>query len=221
MILHITRHGQTRTEEADTPGDPGLSDLGRDQALFLGRHLAESGFGGPVYSSPYYRAIETACIVAEAVDTVVVPAAPMREYFIRQNQLDGFRGATASDLQAFSQRVQAEPGFPYPWWTCEIESPEMVAARVAPLVDRLTGGDTDALLVGHGASVEGVHDHVLGDSASERIGRGLHCWNCILSSFQFSPACTVLRVMDTAHLPPEAVTANSRTREEVLRGPAG
>ena len=217
MILHVTRHGQTNTKKTHTPGDPYLSDLGRQQALLLGRRLAELGFNGPIYSSPYYRTIETAHIIAETVDTVVIPAAPMREYVIRENQLQGFQGATATDFQAIYSRIKIEPDFPYPWWTFEIESPEMVEARVAPLVDRLTKGDTDALLVGHGASVGGVHRHVLRPNAPEQIHHGQYDWNCILSSFQFTPTFTILRIMETAHLPPEAITANAKTREEVLR----
>ena len=216
MILHVTRHGQTNTKKTHTPGDPYLSDLGRQQALLLGRRLAESGFDGPVYSSPFYRTIETAYIIAETVDTVVIPAAPMREYVIRENQLEGFQGATATELEAFHPRVQIEPDFSYPWWTFEIESPEMVAARTAPLVDRLVKGHTDALLVGHGASVGGVHRHVLRHNAPEQMNHGRHGWNCILSSFQFTPTFTVLRIMDTAHLPPGTITANAKTREEVL-----
>ena len=60
MILHVTRHGQTNTQKTHTPGDPYLSDLGRQQALLLGRRLAELGFSGPIYSSPYYR---TQCLI--------------------------------------------------------------------------------------------------------------------------------------------------------------
>ena len=217
MILHVTRHCQTDTQKADTPGDPPLSDLGRQQAAMLGRRLANLGFRGPIYSSPYYRTIETAHIIAEIVDTTVIPAAAMREYFIREGQLDGFQGATNEELQTTYPRVQINPDFPYPWWTTEIESREMVEARVAPLIDRLTKGNTDALLVGHGASVGGVHDHVFHHNAPDQINHGKRGWNCILSSFQFALVFNVLRIMDTAHLPPEAITANAKTRDEVLR----
>ena len=217
MIIHITRHGQTNTQETHTPGDPYLSDLGRKQAALLGHRLAELGFNGPIHSSPYYRTIETAHIIADIVDTGVIPSAPMREYAIRENQFDGFQGATASQLRAIYPRVQLNPDFPYPWWTTDIETPDMIEARVAPLIDKLIQGTTDALLVGHGASIGGAHRHILRHHAPDRLRHGQTGWNCVLSSFQFAPAFAIQRIMDTDHLPPEAITANAKTREDVLR----
>jgi len=217
MILHITRHGQTSTKKIRQPADPDLSDLGRKQARLLGQRLKDQNFQGPIYSSPYWRTIETANEIAEVLDTVIIPTAEMREYFIRENQLAGFQGATPADLQATYPRVQTNPTFPYPWWTTQIESNDMVEARVAPLINTLVNHQTDALLVGHGASVTGAHRYILRHHAPDQLNHGQRSWNCILSSFQFTPTFKTINLMSTDHLPNEAITNNAKSREQVLQ----
>lgn len=216
MILHITRHGQTDVRSDHPPGDPHLTNLGRKQAELLGRSLGEMGFKGEIHSSPYFRTIETAQVIAGVTDRMVVPAAEMREYVIRDNQMDGFRGATQDELIACYSGVTKAPDFPYPWWTSNIESDEDIEARVAPLVDRVIAADVDSLLVGHGASTEGVHRYLLRRYAPDQMNHGQSGWNCFLSSFIIRPDFQVLRIMDVSHLPEGLVTSNARTREEVL-----
>jgi len=161
--------------------------------------------------------METADVIAQVLNTSIIPSPPMREYYIRENQLAGFQGATLSDLAAAYPRVQPPPDFPYPWWTTQIESDEMVEARVAPLVDTLIKGPSDALLVGHGASVSGIHRHVLRHHAPERMNHGRRGWNCVLSSFQFTPQFKIIHLLDTDHLPGEVITNNAKSREQVLQ----
>lgn len=216
MILHVTRHGQTDVKSDHPPGDPHLTGLGRRQAEKLGLALRETGFAGQIYSSPYFRTMETAQVVAEATGTYVTPTAEMREYVIRENQMDRFSGATQAELAAAYDRVREGDGFPYPWWTTHIESDEDVAARVAPAVARAVAGGVDALLVGHGASALGVHHHLLGDHDAGRERHGDVGWNCFLSSFEMTPRLRVLRLKDFGHLPDDMVTSNALTRAEVL-----
>lgn len=217
MILHITRHGQTDTQKSHQPEDPYLSDLGRTQARLLGQRLKDLHFQGPIYSSPYWRTIETANEIAEDLDTVIIPTAEMREYFIRNGQLDGFQGATPKNLQATYPRVQTPSNFPHPWWTTQIESNDMVESRVAPLINTLIQHQSDALLVGHGASVTGAHRHILRTHAPAQLNHGQRSWNCILSSFQFTPTFKIIHLMSTDHLPPQAITNNAKSREQVLQ----
>lgn len=71
--LHLVRHGEVLNPEelvyADLSGFP-LSPLGRAQARRAARHLAGSG-ANAVVSSPLDRAVETASIVADALDLAV------------------------------------------------------------------------------------------------------------------------------------------------------
>ena len=62
----------------------------------------------------------------------------------------------------------------------------------------------------------GATRHVLRHCAPDRLNERRDGWNCILTSFRMSPFFEVIHLADTAHLPPEAVTANARTREEVI-----
>lgn len=216
MKLHVTRHGQTDVRSDHPPGDPHLTDLGIRQAEYLGMALKESSFVGVIYSSPYFRTIETAQVIADVTDTVIVPAAEMREYVIRENQMDGFRGATQDELAVSYSRVQKAPDFPSPWWTTNIETDEDIEGRVQPLVDRVITDEVDVLLVGHGASTEGVHRHILRNHAPDQLDHGQRGWNCFRSTFDFRPDFRVVHIMDVSHLPDDAVTSNAMTREEWL-----
>ena len=216
MQLHVTRHGQTDVDSDHPPGDPHLTELGHRQAELLGRALKEYGFAGTIYSSPYFRTIETAQGIGAVTGSAVVPAAEMREYVIRDDQMHGFRGATQNELAAAYSLVTPTDHCPYPWWTTAIETDEDIEARVVPLVDRVANGADDALLVGHGASVGGVHRHFLRRHAPEQLDHNQISWNCCLSSFAMRPDFGVLRLMDVGHLPDEAITSNARTRAEVL-----
>ena len=140
----------------------------------------------------------------------------MREYVIRDNQMDGFSGATQEQLVESYSRVTANPDFPYPWWTTGIETDEIIEARIRPLVDQVCSMDDDVLLVGHGASVSGVHRYILRSHAPDRTDHGQTGWNCFLSTFTIKPKFRVERIMDVSHLPDGTVTSNARTREEVL-----
>ena len=235
MNIHITRHGQVLPSGPESwshadypPGDMPLSDLGRRQAHLLGLRLADDGFRGLIYSSPYLRAIETACGVANAIDAVVVPAPAMREIVKRDGQMDGFTGLTANGLRKLHPRVQPPDDFPdgphSHWWTVAAETDDEVEARVAPFVDALiqrdaAGGAPDCLLVGHGASTGGVIHHLLRRCAPDQIGPPEPGWNAALTSFRCDGSTgrvDLLRRMDTEHLPEEAITSNAQTRAEVL-----
>ena len=217
MILHVTRHGQVDQKTDHPVGDPYLSALGREQARLLGERLKELGFQGRVFSSPYIRTVETANIVAEVANVPVILAAEMREYVIRDDQMDAFEGLTQDALADRYSHVDGSASFVYPWWTSEIETQEDIEGRVAPLVDRVFGGSEDALLVGHGASVGGVHGYILKENAPDRLGSGRPGWNCVLSSFDFTDSFKVIRLLDTEHLPEALVTSNAKTRAEILK----
>ena len=217
MTLHLTRHGQVDQKTDHPVGDPYLSALGRTQAKLLGERLKSLGFNGKVFSSPYMRTVETANIVAEVTDVPVIPAPEMREYVIREDQMDTFKGLSLAELADRYPKVDGEIPFDYPWWTTEIETQEIIEGRVQPLGDRVSESGEDALLVGHGASVGGVHGYILGKHAPDRLGSGEPGWNCVLSSFRFEEEFKLIRLLDTEHLPEDHVTSNAKTRAEVLK----
>lgn len=72
--IHLIRHGEAAASWNQDP-DPGLSELGRQQALAVMQHFCD-GPVCPVYSSPLRRVRETAAPLATywGVEVVTVPA---------------------------------------------------------------------------------------------------------------------------------------------------
>ena len=236
IILHITRHGQVlpASDESWThadypPGDGPLSALGLRQAVLLGHRLKALEFTGPIYASPYRRTMETACGVAEIVDTTVHPAPAMREIVKRVEQMEHFVGLTNLELGQLHPRVETSPDLADMWWTMQAESDAEIEQRVAALVDNLLRQDkpdseSHVLLVGHGASTGGVIDHLLRRSAPDLIGPPIPGWNCSLSTFRCRGVDSQVELVcrqDTDHLPDEAITSNAQTREQVLASQQG
>ena len=224
MILHITRHGQILPPAAGDAGDGGLPDLdphlsalGRRQARLLGRRLKEAGFRGPVYTSPFRRTAETAQIVAEAVDSEIVLAPPLRESNGSAGHVAHFTGATGTILQTEFPRIRAGEDLAFPWWTTDPETPGDVEARVGPMVEDLEVRGRDVLLVGHAASVGGATRYLLNKYAPELLGEPRFSWNCMLTSFRLLPGFECLELASTAHLPGDSMTSNGKTRAEVVK----
>lgn len=223
MLIHITRHGQVLPSGDETwsradypPGDPPLSALGQRQAQVLGQRLAAMGFCGRILSSPYRRTLETACGVADQVDCTVTPSAPLREIVKKVEQMHRFVGMDPEQLDGVHERVRCPAGFPPVWWTTNAETDSDVEARVAVLVDELLQQRaSDVLLVGHGASTGGVIDHLLRTCAPESITAPTPGWNCALTSFEVGTEISLLRRMDTDHLPADHVTSNAQSRADV------
>lgn len=233
MHLYFTRHGQPQPqprslgegESADhLKGDPVLSPLGREQAQRLGDRLAQAGFEGAIYASPYRRTMETAQLVAERVDGRIVPCPPIREEVMRPGQMEGFRGLTLVALRRAFPRIADDAALDHPWWSGQVESRCDIEARVVGFVDRLIqragaqdGATSDALLVSH-AGVAGAPPRGL----LERMAPGYPLdelpptFNCALSVLRAGSESKVIAVNCVRHLPAESVTANARTREEVL-----
>ncbi|MDP7450593.1 MAG: histidine phosphatase family protein [Candidatus Latescibacteria bacterium] len=151
MDLHITRHGQVLPPGSDTwtradyPGDPPLSNLGYEQARCLGERLRDLGFTGAIYASPYRRTLQTACELAEVLDLVVQPVAALREIVMRDDQMQGFVGMNAAQLQALHPRVRGTAAFgEEPWWTTAAETDADFRIQQPPaysLSGALAGGD--------------------------------------------------------------------------------
>ncbi len=73
-LAYLVQHG----EKEPSPGDPGLTPLGRHQAAGTGRWLRGQGVRA-LYSSPLRRAWETAECIASVTGLAVRPDARLRE----------------------------------------------------------------------------------------------------------------------------------------------
>ena len=104
---------------------------------------------------------------------------------------------------------------------CEDQGRHQVQeARVGPFIESLLArGEREALLVGHGTSVQAAMRHVLRRFSPRHLADipPTKPWNCALTSFRLRPCFELLAMVCTEHLPEEAITSNIRPKAEVLR----
>ena len=69
MELYLIRHGQSTNNEGKRPrvADPPLTDIGVEQARWVGESLKDEGITR-LYSSPMLRTLQTAQIVSDIID---------------------------------------------------------------------------------------------------------------------------------------------------------
>lgn len=224
MIRYVTRHGQVANYVSREgghlypPGDPPLSALGREQARLLGIHMRKLGFRGPIICSPFMRTLETAECIAKETGALITPFPPIREIFQTQESADAFRGLTPEQIRQRYRCIDANADLPYPWWCgadgmARKETFSDVQRRVREglaQLDRLYG-DTDLLLVGHGASV-GAMVSCFGIRRPAYGPQGIY--NCSLS---FSERCGAVEKQvyaDTSFLGYENTTSNFLFRQQ-------
>ena len=224
MVRYITRHGQVANYISREgghlypPGDPPLSELGREQARRLGVHMRELGFRGHIICSPFMRTLETAECVARETGSLITPFAPIREIFQTQESADVFHGLTLEQIRRRYRCIDADTVLPYPWWCGTDGLPHRetfadVQARVnegLAQLDKLFG-DTDLLLVGHGASV-GAMVSCLG---IQRPAYGPQTiYNCSLSFLERRGSAEKQAYADISFLGYENTTSNFLFRQQ-------
>lgn len=114
LELVVIRHAEPDWESTrHTGGDPGLTELGRRQALSLAEHLREKRFAGLI-CSPLQRARETAVPIAEmhqiepvVIDDLAEIGVPLEGY-ISQAEVDAYFRSAAN--RPFHQYWEGFPG---------------------------------------------------------------------------------------------------------------
>lgn len=215
MIVYITRHGQPSRSinQIDVPGDPPLSELGREQARLLGQRLVSIKFDGTIFSSPYRRTVETADIIADQLDTSFELDLALREQ--AGEGIVNFRGLTLEQVTAQYKRLAPSSQLPYPWWA-GAENQQDVLARVKKFLDELIAiSSSDALLVSHGASGLAAMWAILRQHDRQAL-RGIEQpWNCFFSAIRVKPQVQLLELCSVDHLQPDKVTSNNLTPDQI------
>ena len=222
MIRIITRHGQIAKNAEYVgghmypKGEHPLSDLGREQAQYLGERLKAIGFKGRIISSPYMRTLETAEIIAQILDTTIIPFAPIREIFKFDEQAIEYKGMTMEEIRQRYTHIDPEATLAYPWWLHpgqppHGESEEEVQARVDAGVRELEERfpNEELLMVGHGASSWAL----LHSYGIEADGRKL-LFNCSFSMIDPQNESVHPVYCDTSHMPYEKTASNFLFREQ-------
>jgi probable phosphoglycerate mutase len=232
MELYIIRHAQSTnnalTNREDRGCDPPLTDLGRRQSELLAQHLAEGiqrepaaepGYGiTHLYSSPMWRALQTAQPLGEALGLAPEVWIEIHEWggiFLDHGEPEGivgYPGKTRSEiLTEFPDYVLPEGISEQGWWYQGMEDIPGCAARamrVAQALCERAENDTDAriALVTHAAFsaklVKALTNQLPGDDAY------YHFRNTAVSRFDLDDGGMLhIRYLNRVdHLPPEVIT---------------
>lgn len=170
QTVWITRHGNRLDfvdpewyRTASNPFDPPLSADGIIQAQRLGKRLESEGIGR-IYSSPFLRALETAHRVAECLDLPIAIEQGASEWFNPGWFPDRPEVIPSGERRARLPRIRepdtsvVHPVFPESW--------DELLARTARCINTLVEQTReDFLIVGHGASVLGFTQALVGAEA--------------------------------------------------------
>ncbi len=213
MRIFITRHGQVQTKRGvDDPfypkGEIALSPLGREQARLTGERLKALGFCGKIYSSPYFRTMETANIIADVTDSAVYPYAPIQEMLSDGDYKSGYKGQPLDVLKEKFSHVADDAELDDGWCVKEPENMGTMKPRIEKVVANFKP-DGEVLFVGHGASshwlvtlyeIPYVEDHFI--------------YNCSLSLIDSEDSSAATLYCDVSHIPEDMVTNNHETKKE-------
>jgi broad specificity phosphatase PhoE len=167
QTVWITRHGNRLDfvdpgwyRTASNPFDPPLSEDGIIQAQRLGKRLESEGIGR-IYSSPFLRALETAHRVAECLDLPVEIEQGAGEWFNREWFPDRPELLPSDKHSVRLPRIRepdtsvVHPVYPESW--------DKLLERTARCINTLVEQNReDFLVVGHGASVLGFAQALVG-----------------------------------------------------------
>ncbi len=155
--FYIIRHAESlgNAGAPNAGSNPGLSPMGERQADALAAHLAGGAGVQAIWSSPFERAVQTACAVGDALDLPVRLEPRLHEFFyndwfdLETLRLPSLAEIVAAHAQATSGRDDDH------WWPRQAEDFPDLYARLEGLADDLlqVAHEGVTVLVGHGASV--------------------------------------------------------------------
>jgi broad specificity phosphatase PhoE len=167
QTIWIARHGNRLDfvnpewfNTAERPYDPPLSEDGIEQAKQLGQRLVGEGIVS-IFASPFLRTVQTANEVANILDLPIQLESGLSEWLNPEWMSTVPERLPIAELQERFPRI-------HPSYTSRVmahypETNEMVLQRTAQTVQRLTAEfSEDILLVGHGASVVGCTQGLVG-----------------------------------------------------------
>ena len=167
QIVWIARHGNRLDfvnpewfNTAERPYDPPLSEDGVVQARQLGQRLVGESIAH-IFASPFLRTVQTASMVADALDLPVKLESGLSEWLNPAWMKTEPERLPLEVLQEHFPRID-------PSYTSRViarypETNDQVLTRTSETVQRLVAEfSQDILLVGHGASVVGTTQGLVG-----------------------------------------------------------
>lgn len=167
QTVWIARHGNRLDfvhpewfNTAERRYDPPLSEDGLVQAKQLGKRLVREGIVH-IFASPFLRTVQTAFQVAEALDLPIKLELGLSEWLNPQWMTSDPERMPIELLQEKFPRI--DTSYTSRVIACYPETSEMVLERSAQTARLLTAEfSEDMLLVGHGASVVGTTQGLVG-----------------------------------------------------------
>ena len=211
-FIYVARHCQAMGKGKIRPiaGDAGITPLGVRQSKLLGKRLKQLKFNGPIYASPYFRTVATACYAAAECGSKVYPDPRVQERprSSRGNMPKG--GATLEQLRKlFPDQIASDAKLAYPW-VSKIAEPEkqMHQKRMAKSLDAILAENpnNDIMIVSHAGAVGVLAQEIMARSGQKFQGG---TWNCALYIYAVNEKGRFRFVgYDIAFLPDEALTSN-------------
>lgn len=163
--LLIIRHGlPVRIDEADGPADPGLSELGHEQARRAAEWLRNEKITA-VFTSPMRRAVQTAAPLAAVlgmepvIDEEVAEFDRGQHFYIPLEELKAARDPRYEALMR-GELAAADAGQPAMEEVDPFTFREVVTVAIERIVEANPGGKV--AIVCHGGVINAYASHVLG-----------------------------------------------------------
>lgn len=170
--VYLVRHGH-RLDEVDKKWyekekgnkyDPPLSDEGKEQAQKLAQRLKQEPVDW-IFSSPYWRALQTAHPIAEALDMPLYVENGVGEWLgksmipVEPDILPAFQRRDEFPMLEFSHNPRVIPHYPETVAQCF----ERLESAITQLLESYDG---NLLIVGHGRTVTGIAHRLVGKPES-------------------------------------------------------
>ena len=224
MELYLIRHGQSTNNEGRRPrvADPPLTDIGIEQARWVGESLKDEGITR-LYSSPMLRTLQTAQIISNIIDLPPHVFVGLHEWGgIWEARGDGtsvqLPGLNRSEMrEIYPDVVLPKDVTDQGWWFNEgfagdIEGMKQLAyenalAFIAHLTEHHVDTEQRVAAVSHGGSGGNLIDAFFGLPPDVNYSRFTHN-NTGISKILFTLERRQLHYLNQiSHLPPEAVTS--------------
>ncbi|MBQ7177658.1 MAG: histidine phosphatase family protein [Victivallales bacterium] len=203
--IYVVRHGQVGYKlcyDADTQEEK-LTELGKEQARLLAKHLVEKcNFRGEIYSSPLYRAIQTASFTAKLLGKKI----KLEPGFQEENKGEKSYPRGMSNAEVEERFPGLTCGVLPPAWRVSSEDEQALRLRVEDALLRLLEStSSDLLLVGHGATVKALVEMLNRIYGTQVEG---YLWNCCLFVFEIVDGKMKMASYTTEYMPDNIVTSN-------------
>lgn len=180
--IYLVQHG----DKERTPGDPGLTELGRDQAVATARWLQRTGLHA-LYSSPLRRARETAAPIGHATGLVIHVDSRLRER-LNWDGSQTFDAFLADwDRSTKDRDLMLGNG----------ESSRSAGERLQVFLAGLAGASSPVAIVSHGGVTTDLLRNLLGDDGLPPRLRDEGIPACAITTLN---DLHVVSIADTGHL---------------------